>query len=86
MKNTVSQADIDKIIQESQIQVKTVFGKCIIVAIQLKNGFILVESSLCADPINYSEAAGVAICIDRIKNKLWELEEYKLQSELLGGK
>ena len=86
MKNTVSQADIDKMIQESQIQVKTVFGKCTIVAVQLKNGFVLVESSSCVDPMNYSEATGMAICIDRIKNKLWELEGYKLQNELSGGK
>lgn len=82
--NTITQAQIDKMIQESQIQVKTVFGKCTIVAVQLKNGFVLVESSSCVDPINYSEAMGMAICIERIKNKLWELEGYKLQNELGG--
>ena len=71
-KNTVTQTDIDKMIQEAQINVKTVFGKCTIVAVQLKNGFVLVESSSCVDPMNYSEAMGMAICIDRIKNKLWE--------------
>lgn len=82
--NTITQAQIDKMIQESQIQVKTVFGKCTIVAVQLKNGFVLVESSSCVDPMNYSEAMGMAICIERIKNKLWELEGYKLQNELGG--
>lgn len=82
--NTITQAQIDKMIQESQIQVKTVFGKCTIVAVQLKNGFVLVESSSCVDLMNYSEAMGMAICIERIKNKLWELEGYKLQNELGG--
>ena len=48
-------------------------------------GFVIVESSSCVDPINYSEVMGTSICIDRIKNKLWELEGYKLQNEL-GGK
>ena len=63
---------------------KTVFGKCTIVAVQLKNGFVLVESSSCVDPINYSEAIGMSICIERIKNRLWELEGYKLQC-MIGG-
>lgn len=84
-KNTVTQADIDKIIANSQISVKTIFAKCTVVAVQLPNGFVLVESSSCVDPINYNEAMGTAICIDRIKNKLWELEGYKLQCELGGN-
>ena len=85
MKNSVTQADIDSLIAKSQIKVQTVFGKCTIVSVQLPNGFVIVESSSCVDPINYSEAMGTAICIDRIKNKLWELEGYELQNEL-GGK
>ena len=84
-KNTVTQEQIDALIRESQISVKTVFGKCTIVAVQLKNGFVLVESSSCVDPLNYNEAMGMSICIDRIKNKLWELEGYKLQNELGGN-
>lgn len=84
-KNTVTEAHIDSLIRESQISVKTVFGKCTIVAVQLKNGFVLVESSSCVDPMNYNEAMGMSICIDRIKNKLWELEGYKLQHELGGN-
>ena len=73
MKNSVTQADIDGLIAKSQIKVQTVFGKCTIVSIQLPNGFVIVESSSCIDPINYSEVVGTSICIDRIKNKLWEL-------------
>lgn len=84
-KNTITQSDIDNLIARSQINVKTVFGKCTVVAVQLPNGFVLVESSACVDPMNYSEAQGMAICIERIKNKLWELEGYNLQCTL-GGK
>lgn len=83
-KNTITQVEIDNLIRESQINVKTVFGKCTIVAVQLKNGFVLVESSSCVDPMNYSEAIGMSICIERIKNRLWELEGYKLQC-IIGG-
>lgn len=84
MKNTVTQADIDNLIAKSQISVKTMFAKCTIVAVQLPNGFVIVESSSCVDPMNYSEAQGMAICMERIKNKLWELEGYKLQCQLKG--
>lgn len=83
--NTITQADIDNLIKEAQIDVKTIFDKCTVVAVQLKNGFVLVESSSCVDPVNYDEAMGVSICMERIKNKLWELEGYKLQNELGGN-
>ena len=85
MQNTITQEHIDALIRESQVSVKTVFSKCTIVAVQLKNGFVIVESSSCVDPMNYSEAMGTAICMERIKNRLWELEGYKLQNELVKG-
>ena len=76
----VTQEHIDNLIRESQINVKTVFGKCTIVSVQLKNGFVIVESNTCVNPINYDEAMGTSICIEKIKNKLLELEGYKLQN------
>jgi hypothetical protein len=75
--SNVTQADIDKLIKEAQINVKTVFGRCTVVAVELKNGFILVESNTSADTMNYSEAMGMAICMEKIKNRLMELEDYK---------
>lgn len=78
--NIVTQEHIDNLIRESQINVKTVFGKCTIVSVQLKNGFVIVESNTCVNPINYDEAMGTSICIEKIKNKLLELEGYKLQN------
>ena len=84
-KNTVTQSQIDNIIANSQISVKTIFAKCTVVAVQLPNGFVIVESSSCVDPLNYDEAMGMSICMERIKNKLWELEGYKLQCELGGN-
>ena len=57
--NIVTQEHIDNLIRESQINVKTVFGKCTIVSVQLKNGFVIVESNTCVNPINYDEAMGI---------------------------
>lgn len=81
-KNTVTQAQINAIIDDANIEVKTILDKCTVVACQLPNGFIIIESSACVDPANYDEALGAEICMKRIINKLWELEGYVLQSKL----
>lgn len=83
-KNTVTQEDIDKILEGAEAEVRTAFDKCTIVTVKLKNGFILTESSACVDPVNYDAKIGYEICLERIKNKLWELEGYRLQCKLKG--
>jgi len=80
--NTVTVDEIKSILVNSEIDVKTIFDKCTVVTAKLPNGFILVESSACVDPVNYNEKLGAEICLRRIENKIWELEGYKLQSEL----
>lgn len=78
----MTQNEIDELIQRSTISAETKFEKTTIVTCQLQNGFIIVESSSCVDPVNYDFEIGYNICIDRIKNKLWELEGYCLQKSL----
>ncbi|MCM2534065.1 Gp49 family protein [Neobacillus pocheonensis] len=58
------------------------FGKCTIVAVKLQNGFIITESNVCLDPESYNKELGIQICVERIKNRIWELESYKQQSLL----
>lgn len=82
MNNTVTQEQIDKLIEESDINITTVFDKCTLVTVKLKSGFVLTESSACVDVKNYNEKLGASICIEKIKDKLWELEGYKLQCEI----
>ena len=79
---TVTQEMVTKIILDSHIEVMTIFDKCTIVACQLPNGFVIVESSACVSPENYDEEVGVSICLDKIADKIWELEGYKLQDVL----
>lgn len=79
--NTVTQQQVMDIFVNSKLDVKTAFNKCTIVTCQLPNGFIIVESSACVDSSNYDEKIGYEICRERIINKIWELEGYKLQSE-----
>ena len=80
--NTVTGEMIDKIVEATEFKTQTVYGKTTIVSAKLPNGFIITESSSCVDPANYDEEIGAKICKDRIKNKIWELEGYKLQDEI----
>ena len=79
---SVSEEQIEEIMKESKFIVTSVFDKCTIVSCKLPNGFVLVESSACIDPQNYNQKMGVEICMNRIKEKLFEMEAYRLQQEL----
>lgn len=79
---TITQEDIDEIINNSAFNVETMFDKCTVVACKLPNGFVIVESSACVSPENYNAELGYEICIKKIKDKVWELEGYRLQSKL----
>lgn len=79
---SVSSEYIDKLIDNSNISVSTAFDKCTVVACKLPSGFVIVESSACIDPRNYDEKLGVDICMKRIKDRVWEMEAYKMQTEL----
>lgn len=81
---TVTPEQVEGIISNSNINVSTILGKCTVVTAELPNGFILVEDSACVDPANYNEEIGKEICMQRIRNKVWELEGYKLQSKVSG--
>lgn len=82
IKKSITQEDIDQLLQEAEVGVATVHEKCTMVSVKLKNGFIITESSACVDPANYDVETGFNICMDHIANKLWELEGYALQKKL----
>lgn len=73
---------IEWLIDNSEFDIQTVFDKCTVVSCKLPNGFVVVESSACVSPKNYNKEIGVEICMDKITDKIWELEGYKLQSML----
>lgn len=81
-KNTITQDDVLTIISESDIKVTKMGDKTTVVVATLPNGFVIVESSSCVDPVNFDEVIGYNICMDRIANKIWELEGYCLQKKV----
>ena len=65
----------------------TTLGSCTtVVRCILANGFEIVESSSCVDPKNYSEKIGQEICMRKIKDKIWELLGFLLQTAWNGIK
>lgn len=74
--------DIDEILENSEFDIQTIFDKCTVVTCKLPNGFVVTESYACVNPDDYDEEAGFGICYDKIVDKVWELEAYRLQNEL----
>lgn len=80
--NTVTEQQVDEILENAVISWDTKFDKCTVMYCQLENGFIIVESSACVDPENYSSKMGYKICLERVRNRVWELEGYALQKSI----
>lgn len=62
----------------------TMGGKTTVVRAVLKNSFEIVESSSCVSAENYDEKLGEEICMKRIRNKIWELLGFLLQTAVGG--
>ena len=62
----------------------TMGGKTTVVRAVLRNGFEIVESSSCVSAENYDEKLGEEICMERIRNKIWELLGF-LRQAAVGG-
>jgi hypothetical protein len=74
---SIGQKMVDEFI--AYTETKTMGTKTTVVRCVLRNGFEIVESTGCVDGKNYSEKIGYEICMERIKNKIWELLGFLLQ-------
>lgn len=81
-KPSISQEMVDSFILETWTE--TAGKKTTIVRAMLKNGYEIVEASSCVSPENYDEALGREICMKRIKNKIWGLLGFLLQTATYG--
>lgn len=62
----------------------TLGDKTTVVRAMLKNGFEIVESSACMSAENYDEKLGKEICMEKIKDKVWMLLGFLLQTAVHG--
>jgi hypothetical protein len=69
-----------------ETHVSTIGDKTTLVRAVLVNGFEIIESSACVDKENYNEAMGTEICLEKIKDKVWFLLGFLLQTAVGGIK
>lgn len=81
---SIGQKMVDEFISYTETQ--TMGDRTTVVRCVLRNGFEIVESSSCVDPKNYSEEMGRDICMGKIKDKIWELLGFLLQTAWHGIK
>ena len=67
-------------------ETSTMGNRTTVVRCVLRNGFEIVESSACVDPKNYSVDMGHSICMEKIKDKIWNLLGFLLQTAWHGIK
>ena len=81
-KPSISQEMVDDFIAAKEVS--TLGGKVTVVRATLRNGFEIVESSACVSPENYDEKLGAEICMKKIKDKVWFLLGFLLQTAVNG--
>ena len=81
---SISQQMVDGFIRETEVT--TLGDKTTVVRAVLRNGFEIVESSACVSAENYDQALGAEICMEHIKNKVWMLLGFLLQTAVHGIK
>ena len=79
---SISQQMVDDFI--AQVYVQTMGDKTTVVRAVLRNGFEIVESSACVSKENYDEKLGAEICMKKIKDKVWMLLGFLLQTAVYG--
>lgn len=74
----ITQQDVDDFIVD--VRTEQMGDKTTFVMATLRNGFILCDTSSCVDPANFNMDIGKDICMEHIKNQVWYLLGFLLQS------
>lgn len=82
MKNLVKEERIDAMLNAAERQQAFFFGKQLIIAFRLTNGFIVNGVSVCVDPANFDMEKGVQLAEEDAKRQLWAYEGYLLQQTM----
>lgn len=80
MKN-VTEEMVQSILLESEIVCQTRLGKITVVTLIMPNGWTITESSASVSENNYDYSYGITKCLEKIKEKIWMLEAYRLKHE-----
>lgn len=77
--NRVTQEQIDKLLDEAEVQKAVFWDKELNISYKLKCGFTVTGRAACVDPANYDEVIGEKYAREDAANQLWKLEGYRLQ-------
>lgn len=80
--NSVTQSQIDQLLNESEVQEHIFWGKELVVSYKLPSGFTVLGRAACVDPANFDLEIGREIARKQIESKVWELEGYLKQIEV----
>ena len=81
---SISQQMVDDFI--ASVEVQTMGEKTTVVRATLRNGFEIVEASSFVSKEDYDEKLGAEICLGKIKDKVWMLLGFLLQTAVSGVK
>lgn len=73
---------IEEIMENSKFETFTTFNKCTVVSCHLPNGFVITESYYWTNHNDYNSELAEEFCYDKIAEKIYELESYRLQQYL----
>ncbi len=82
MKNKITKTDINFILANTLIKVEKYGDKTTILKATLPNGFETVVSASSFSSEGFDMTTGEQLCMTYLENKIWELESYRLQSQL----
>lgn len=80
MEKTITQEQVDTFIKE--VHFAKMGDKTCVGLAKLHNGFEICESASCVDASSYDPDVGASLVMHRIKDKIWTLLGFQLQSKL----
>ena len=80
--SVITQDHVDKWFNESKKEVIYVFNKNLVLSAKLPSGFIISENTTSSNTGHEDYCQGYDIAVSKIKAKIWELETYRLHTEL----
>lgn len=84
--NTVTKAQIDSLLEASTKEFAFFDGTMTIAVVKLPCGFKVTGQSSCVDPANFKEEDGKKYALEKVEDKLWELEGYRLSNDIYNAK
>lgn len=81
-KNTVTQEQINELLDKAVTQQAIFWNKELVVSYKLENGFTILGRAACVDPANFDPEYGYVLCRKDVERQLWGYLGYTLQDKL----